>query len=260
MVTTGTSFFYEAMIGGQGSGASMPVLVTNKHVVNGATNGFIRLLRAEGGLPKLGSSVNLTFTEGDFVGHPNPLVDVAAVALGGALTTLANSGTPVFYRVLGRDLVPSPEVVDELDVVEPVTFVGYPNALFDSVNLTPIVRRGTTATPVQLDYCGVPQFLIDASIFPGSSGSPVFLINEGGYRQGGSYMVGASRVLFLGVVAAVHQQASTGRIVTSTAPAIKFDQMIDLGVVFKWSVVDETVDELFRQRGASRQYVAPSSA
>jgi hypothetical protein len=36
-------------------------------------------------------------------------------------------------------------------------------------------RRGMTATPPQLDYCGRPTFLIDASVFGGSSGSPVFL-------------------------------------------------------------------------------------
>jgi S1-C subfamily serine protease len=252
VVKSGTSFFYNGLIGGDEANVSLPILITNKHVISGATQGVVRLLRAKDGAPCLGECVDLNFVEADWVGHPDPDVDVAAVAIGGALSQLEAHGTPVFYRLIGRDLLPSDEVLEDLDVVEPVTFVGYPNSLYDTKNLTPIVRRGTTATPVQLDYCGTPQFLIDASIFPGSSGSPVFLINENGYRQGNSVMLGSSRILFLGVVAAVHQQAGTGRIVTATSPTIQFDQMIDLGLVFKWSAVEETVEELCRQRGINR--------
>jgi S1-C subfamily serine protease len=258
VVGTGTAFFYDGMKGDGSSGVSMPMLITNKHVVAGAASGQIRLLRARDGEPSLGEAIHVDFTTADWVGHPDPSVDVAAVALGGVLSSLSDRGTPAFFRLLGRDLIPADDVIEDLDVVEPVTFVGYPASLYDTVNLTPIVRRGTTATPVQLDYCGAPQFLIDASIFPGSSGSPVFLINENGYRQGNTMMMGASRVLFLGVVAAVHHQTSTGRIVTSTNPQIQFDQMVDLGLVFKWSAVEETVDEYCRQRGIDR--TAPALA
>ena len=39
----------------------------------------------------------------------------------------------------------------------------------------PILRRGTTATPIALNFEGRPEFLIDAAVYPGSSGSPVFV-------------------------------------------------------------------------------------
>lgn len=260
VVSTGTSFFYDGFLGDAVSGITLPMLITNKHMVAGAAQGTVRFLRAEDGKPSFGNAVHVDFRESDWVGHPDPDVDVSAVAIGGVLSQLEQQGTPVFYRLLSRDILPTDEVIDDLDVVEPVTFVGYPASLYDSVNLTPIVRRGTTATPVQLDYCGAPQFLIDASIFPGSSGSPVFLINENGYRQGGNFMLGSTRVLFLGVVAAVHQQASTARIVTSTVPQIQFDQMVDLGLVFKWSAVEETVAEFCRQRGLDRYSPEPAGS
>lgn len=258
LVSTGTSFFYDGYLGDPTSGINLPMLITNKHVIRNATAGTVRFLRAENGEPSLGNSLEVNFQESDWVGHPDPDVDVAAVAIGGVLAQLEQQGTPVFFRQITKALVPAPDVVEDLDVVEPVTFVGYPASLFDTANLTPIVRRGTTATPIQLNYCDTPQFLIDASIFPGSSGSPVFIVNENGYQQGNSFVMGSSRILFLGVVAAVHPEASTGRIVTATTPRIQFDQMVDLALVFKWTAVEETIAEYCRQRGVDR--AAPTVA
>jgi hypothetical protein len=61
-------------------------------------------------------------------------------------------------------------------------------------------------------------FLIDCSIFPGSSGSPVFLFNQGSYasRQGGLSL--GTRVMLLGVVAAVALHNATGELVIEQAP------------------------------------------
>jgi hypothetical protein len=124
-------------------------------------------------------------------------------------------------------------------------FIGYPNALYDKTNFTPIARRGYTATPVALDYCGTPSFLVDASVFPGSSGSPVFIYQEG-YRQGNSYMLGATRLLFVGVVASVQVQHDVGQIITGSLPKIAFNQILDLGLVFNWRAVIETVENLLK--------------
>lgn len=161
------------------------------------------------------------------------------------------TGKSLFYRSVAEDICPTDQVVGEdLDVVEPVTFVGYPNALFDKVNLTPISRRGHTATPVALDYNGLPSFLIDASVFPGSSGSPVFIHQENGYKSGNAFQLGASRILFAGIVAAVHIQQDTGRLVTaSSLPRVQLNQLLDLGIVYNWRAVRETVQAPFRAYG-----------
>jgi hypothetical protein len=101
-----------------------------------------------------------------------------------------------------REHIAIPEQVSDLDAVEEVMFFGYPDALYNPVNLTPILRRGSTATPLQLNYGGEPEFLIDASVFPGSSGSPVFIANFATYMNGrtGEVKVGGSRTMILGIL------------------------------------------------------------
>jgi len=65
--------------------------------------------------------------------------------------------------------------------IEEIIMIGYPAGIWDKYNNMPIIRRGMTATHINQDYENRPEFMIDAACFPGSSGSPVFLYNIGGY-------------------------------------------------------------------------------
>ena len=64
--------------------------------------------------------------------------------------------------------------------------------------------------------------LVDMACFPGSSGSPIFILNEGGYRdkRGNSYF-GTSRILLLGILYAGPQYDARGEIVVKTIPTSK---------------------------------------
>ena len=73
--------------------------------------------------------------------------------------------------------------MDEIDAIEDIIFIGYPNGIWDSVNNMPILRKGSTATHPCLNYNGKKEFMIDAACFPGSSGSPVLIFNENGYKD-----------------------------------------------------------------------------
>ena len=66
------------------------------------------------------------------------------------------------------------EELEQLEAIEEVVLIGYPAGIRDPAHLTPIARKGITATPPAWDYGGRPTFLVDASVFHGSSGSPVF--------------------------------------------------------------------------------------
>lgn len=67
----------------------------------------------------------------------------------------------------------------------------------------------------------VKKFLIDAACFPGSSGSPVLIINEGGYvDKHGNLNWGNTRVFLLGILHAgpQHTKCKFGTIQFANIP------------------------------------------
>lgn len=249
-VASGTGFVLESDRSGL---QNAPVIVTNRHVVDDGSP-LVRvhfIAEGEQGRPGLGNRESLTMEASLWTGHPDANVDVAVMPL---IPLQAQLSGPIFYRSIGNDSIPSRELVEELDAYLDVAFVGYPNGIYDQANLTPIIRRGTTATPVELDYDGRPVFLIDASVFGGSSGSPVFLMQLNGYVEKGSMMVGASRVLWLGLVAETKVRNQLGQLVVSSPsiPRVLLRQEINLGVVFRYEAVEAAIEAMYRQWGQPR--------
>lgn len=249
----GTGFIYAV----ETDKGSAHFLVTNRHVLQDAQIVTVRMVQSDENKPKLGHATQTTITGfGSHVwtGHPDPSVDIAVMPFWTVLENMTAQGAPPFFRSIPETIALMPSAASELDSVVEVAFVGYPSGLFDSVNFLPIVRRGTTATPIMVDYQGVPAFLVDASVFPGSSGSPVFLIETGiSFRRGGGYTIGTVRQLFLGVMAAVHVRKIEGQVIeVETAHAVLLDEAIDLGIVYKASTLKPCVDALLAQAGLSR--------
>lgn len=156
---------------------SGPFLVTNKHVVEGSSKGAVRFTLAQDEDPDLGQTfdVELSGNGWGWIGHPSDIVDVAALPLAPLIQSVKKLDKNLFYRTIPTSMIPNETIIQQIDAIEDVIFVGYPNGLYDQANNLPIARRGTTATPIYVDHNNEPKFLIDASVFPGSSGSPVFL-------------------------------------------------------------------------------------
>jgi len=242
----GTAFIF--MI--QQEGNQVPFLVTNTHVVEGTELGRFFFTAKKDDKPDVGERLDIEIEDfgGQWHGHSDPEIDVAAMALGPLLNQTRASGKEVFYTHVNQATLPTAAELEELDALEEVVFVGYPNGIYDSVNLLPVFRRGITATPLQIDHNGKPIFLVDASVFPGSSGSPVFICNIGSYgtRQG---LFTGTRLFFLGIIAQAAFREEEGilefrSIPTAQIPFIRTKEMIDLGVVFKARTVVETVQGL----------------
>lgn len=117
--------------------------------------------------------------------------------------------------------------------------VGHPNSLWDATNNLPIVRKGITATNYNVDYNGEKKFLVDMAVFPGSSGSPVFIFNKGAYTKKDGEVYLGSRFLFLGIVAEVFIKSLKGEIKVVPVPTanVKLETVTDipinLGIVIK---------------------------
>ena len=253
---TGTGFLLTYPAGQQ----AIPVLVTNRHVFAAATHASFTLTQTDGTEPlRAGTRLSISnFGDANWVGHPDPAIDVAVMFFNPVLEQLAALGAPAFFRSFTPDLLATQASANELDSIEQVTFVGYPNGLFDRESMSPIVRRGHTATPIFNDYNGSPAFLIDASVFPGSSGSPVVLFDRGTYTtRDGTTHVG-SRIMLLGVVAAVYTRRVNGTIEMVSRGQATFDDVLNLGIVFKSSAIQECVDAAFSRAGVSLAPTVPS--
>lgn len=62
----------------------------------------------------------------------------------------------------------------EITPWETVTYVGYPRLIYDEKNYLPIMRKGTISSIPSVDFNWEKKILIEAQVFSGSSGSPVF--------------------------------------------------------------------------------------
>ena len=235
-------------------------LVTNKHVIADADRGTVRLtLRSDDGAePSLGRWFGMSIAGSRWswwAGHPMDDVDIAVFPMNPLLRELKDRGVHPFFSCVDAQLLPENSNFGDLNAVERVLFVGYPNGIYDEINNLPVIRSGITATPPDVDYGGRPQFLIDASVFPGSSGSPVFAYDRGAWLSGTSdWTVGSERVVFLGVLASVlcHQVDGSlefREIPTATEAVPVHREMIDLGVAYNAVAVVQTIEACLQRFG-----------
>ena len=177
--SSGTAFLLSRTLGQLGR----VYLVSNKHVVKNQTECRIRFHKSESINPesKVGDFIH-HFTNEEWINgwkfHSDDEVDLAVFDLTGTMAALYEQQQYIFYRCLTADSIASKEKTKEIIAMEKVFFVGYPNAFRDEVNNLPIARSGYLATPLYTDFEGKEAFLLDASIFEGSSGSPICIVNE----------------------------------------------------------------------------------
>lgn len=236
-------------------------IVTNKHVVKDAVQGGITFIKKKDDKPTLGDSFRLQFNDFEklWKGNDDPYIDVTVTPLIPLLEQLKNKfNVDVYYHHLSSENIPNEEQVKQIDAIENITFIGYPNGIWDRKNHTPILRQGTTATHYAVDFENEKKFLIDASVFGGSSGSPVLLYNSGAYTNKGGGLMGGTRLFFLGIVAAVFFRNSVNEIISVPIPTnhknISVGQeMIDLGIVFKASTIVETIESAIEKEFLTKE-------
>jgi hypothetical protein len=254
ITASGTGFFLQ--LAEEEDGWAL-CLVTNKHVIQGATGirTRISLKKADVDEPDFGQFIDID-ASGKWFLHPDPDVDIAVLTVSGLIDVAAKSGFNLFFRSISyKQHAATSEYIAGLQAIEDVIMIGYPNGLSDKKNNVPIVRRGITATPLRLDHDGKPQFVIDCASYPGSSGSPVFLYSNGTYPGKDGIIHVGTRVMFLGILWGGPTMSVDGEIKIVPAPlgmipvpAIRL--MINLGYCFHarcFADLDQIMrDELFK--------------
>jgi hypothetical protein len=116
-------------------------------------------------------------SEKGYFDHPNQAVDVACANI----SNLNERGVKLNLPALSIEDFLTFER-SELIAGMKILFVGYPSGFYDKKNFLPVMRSGTIASIPSVDFNGEPRILLDAQVFPGSSGSPVFASINGRYK------------------------------------------------------------------------------
>lgn len=241
---TGTGFYY--VIPSPAQTSSIPLIVTCAHLINGATAGeFFLAITGSNRQDRVEIVRRVSFADcgSQWIHHPDPKIDLAAIPVAPLMRILEKQGKGIDMSPFNPQLFPSQEKLDDLSLFQEVKVVGYPIGIWDSQNNLPILRRGMVASDLGKDFNGAPEFLIDAAILPGSSGSPVIVADDGAFVDSGTLMSGM-RVIFLGVVYATPMQATPGKVQIIPIPTA-FDAVAitptpsSLGVVLKARLLDD---------------------
>lgn len=175
-IGTGFYFTFGKKIGKDS--ITVPVIITNKHVVNGFKDIKLFFKQKLNDKPDYNKPliINIVNDTNTVVQHPDIKVDLVAIPIAPILIELNKNKIDLFYISADNKLILSDSIQkQELKSIEDVIMIGYPSGLWDLKNNLPIVRKGITATTPFLDYNGKREFLVDIAAFGGSSGSPIFI-------------------------------------------------------------------------------------
>ena len=219
-ISTGTGFFF-AFHHNESIQNIIPVIVTNKHVIQDAVIGkFLFTLADSNGNPvdteKIYFEVE-NFEKG-WIKHKDDEVDLCCFPIGPIINFLKSQNQQIFFRHFTPEIIPSLEQMEKFDALEDLIMIGYPNGLWDDYNNKPILRRGITATHPNKDYCGKKEFMADIAAFPGSSGSPVLIYNKGSFSDRNGGFFAGTRAYLLGILYAGPQHSVTGEIEVVNIP------------------------------------------
>ena len=261
-IKTGSGFFFNFPTD---DGQQVPVLFTNKHVIEDTERlEFLIHTTTKADQTSPNGNAAISSHRADWVLHQDPKTDLCALVVGPVLNSMA----PLFpfFRAIDPGVIKSDEQLKELNAVEDILMIGYPNGLWDPVNNFPLIRRGITAShpAVDFDVNGVATTVVDVACFPGSSGSPVFIYNEGSYGAKGGGVVVGSRLIFLGVLYSGPIFQPDGSIVVKNIPTVNVpvpvvNMMMNLGYIIKAKQVIELGAAIFAKHGLKGPAIAPQS-
>lgn len=211
--SSGTGFFFNFAFGTR----VVPVLITNKHVINydpKATMTFqLHLCDVADSTVCSDESFTVTY-QSEWFFHPTH--DLCYTFVNSLFEEVhKRTGKRVYSIPITEEIIYDKSKLERLSALEKVVMVGYPNGLWDSIHNFPLFRRGYTSAHPAYDFNRESVGVVDMACFNGSSGSPIFILDEGGYyeKNTNSYCV-QGRIVFLGVLFEGPQKIDVGEVIS----------------------------------------------
>ena len=224
-----------------GADAFKLYLVSNKHVLGDTETIQVVFTDKYDGEPRFGNShiFSISNVRQNVVVHSNPNVDIAVLECTGLFSRFSDN---LFCKFVSYDMLAEFNE-PELTIAENVIFIGYPNDRFDKVNNLPLVRTGIISSHPKYDYNGDPIFIIDAQVFPGSSGSPVFIDLTYENFKNGQIVIGQRNIKLLGIVSATMVRNNILQAIP-VGTAFTTQEVLGLGIVYKATAIKEVIDSM----------------
>jgi hypothetical protein len=207
--------------------AGVVSVVSNKHVFRIEedkepiydTCSFKLTLAKPDGSPDTGRTAMVVIPDLHRALIQHPTIDLAIIPIADAINKLVAKGLAPCVVSLDQNLIPTDEMWKAMVPLENIVTVGYPGQFWDSVNYLPLFHRGSTASAPYINFRGNDEFVIDVATWPGASGSPVLILDEGVIFNARINSVSfGSRAVLLGIVYGVAQQEVDGQVVVTYAP------------------------------------------
>lgn len=194
----GTGFFYNIEAK---NNRNIPIVITNKHVIQNTTTTKFEICKCDASSNPNDTEVcSITSDSNNWRMHPNSEVDLCCLPIAPYINEYINNNIKLFYKSLNKELLLTSEDLQCISAIENVVMIGYPNGCSDTYNHKPIIRKGITATHIKNNYQGKKEFLVDISCWPGSRGSPIFILNEGIYHSKPGNLVLGNQIKFIGIL------------------------------------------------------------
>lgn len=217
-IGSGTGFFVNLV---RQDGSKELVLVTNKHVIEGAIKINLVITLKDPHVRYPNSTQTIDMINQKWIHHPDDNIDLCCLKLS-AIRKFVEQKDGVEWMIEPYEVS---QIATHGDLAKyypaDETFaIGYPDGLRDNRNNQPLFRRGVLAVIPSLNFNGEEQFVVDMSIYPGSSGSPVVDIAHGLQDEGEgvfAYLQHEGEAKLLGVISKTFIHGVDGRV--SVVPA-----------------------------------------
>jgi hypothetical protein len=225
-------------------------IVTNRHVVENIDCGIFsatdnNLALNEPFLRGLNIRINNFSEEWQF--HPDNNVDLAVMPLSSLVREcIKQYKKKPFFTKIDFSTIPKTEEWKNYIPTEEILMIGYPEGLSDDINNLPFYKKGITSTPLYINYKSNENFIVNVPGYSGSSGSPIFLIDENFRTKSRTYQHGPDKARLLGIAYGCYIYRGDGKlqfkkiqyksgIPTDLTVAIKSTKLLELEKILEQS-------------------------